>query len=261
MAKKTVITEVQDVEVMESVLEFPQNRAFLTEQLTAEDPSKPEIVNGLKTVDDVFEHYKAKTDKIIRILMPVIKNVQENEGHKYTKIAIPFTDGRINPYPVAATMEDALNTEGVSVKLDIEKTVALSIIDFHWKEHLRSMDELKDSVQAASFEQKDPLVIYKLEAYKLFEQLVYRINEEVLSYLMKGKLIVDGKELEEAKERHTDMSRTRTTRRDDAAKSAAENAGGRQAIETVKREAPKVGRNDICPCGSGKKFKHCHGRF
>jgi len=212
-------------------------------------------------LEDVFEHYNAKMDKFKRILLPVIKDVYSNEGHKYKKISVPFTDGRINPFPVAANLEDAVNTEGSSVKLDIEKTVTLSIIDHNWKEHLRSMDELKDSVQAASFEQKDPLVIYKLEAYNLFEHLVYKINEEVLSYLMKGKLIVDGRELEEAKTQHTDMSKTQTSREDNLARAAAEGAGGRQQIETVKREAPKVGRNDPCPCGSGKKFKHCHGRF
>jgi len=212
-------------------------------------------------LEDVFEHYDAKHERFTRILLPVIKDVYTNEGDKYKKISIPFTDGRPNPYPVAASLEDAVNTEGKSVKLDIEKTVTLSIIDHNWKEHLRAMDELKDSVQAASFEQKDPLVIYKLEAYNLFEQLVYRINEEVLSYLMKGKLIVDGRELEEAKTQHTDMSRTQTSREERAARAAAEGAGGRQVIETVKRDAPKVGRNDPCPCGSGKKFKHCHGRF
>lgn len=209
--------------------------------------------------EDVFEHYVAKMNKVNRILFPVIKNVFESEGNRYTKIAIPFTDGRPNPYPVAANLEDAVKSEGKSVKLDIEKTLTLSIIDHHWKEHLRSMDELKDSVQAASFEQKDPLVVYKLEAYNLFEQLVYRINEDVLSYLMKGKLIVDGRELEEAKPKHTDMSRTQTSREYQQARAAAENASGHQQIETVRRTAPKVGRNDLCPCGSGKKYKHCHG--
>ncbi|MEZ4906410.1 MAG: SEC-C metal-binding domain-containing protein [Saprospiraceae bacterium] len=160
---------------------------------------------------------------------------------------------------MAATLQDAVNTEGKSVQLDIEKTLTLSIIDHNWKEHLRNMDELKDSVQAASFEQKDPLVIYKLEAYNLFEELVTRINEDVLSYLMRGKLIVDGKELEEAKPRQTDMSKTSTSREYERAKSAAEGVSQRPQIETVRRTAPKVGRNDPCPCGSGKKYKHCHG--
>lgn len=210
-------------------------------------------------LDDVFEHYQQKMNKISRILLPYIRNVYENEGHRYTKIVVPFTDGRVNPYPVAASLEDAVNSEGKSIRLDIEKTLTLSILDHHWKEHLRNMDELKDSVQAASFEQKDPLVIYKLEAYKLFEDLVYKINESAMSYLMKGKLMVDGKELEEARPKQTDMSRTRTSREYEQAKAAAENVSNRPQIETVKRSTPKVGRNDLCPCGSGKKYKHCHG--
>lgn len=228
-----------------------------------EDTFESSDANTLATklLEDAFDHYKAKFEKFNRILLPVIKNVYENEGHRYTKISIPFTDGRTNPYPVAAGLKEAVDSEGETVKLDIEKTVTLSIIDHHWKEHLRAMDELKDSVQAASFEQKDPLVIYKLEAYKLFEELIYKMNEEVLSYLMKGKLVVDGQELEEAREQHTDMSRTSTSREDKAARAAAEAAGGRRKIETVKRDTPKVGRNDPCPCGSGKKYKHCHGRF
>lgn len=220
--------------------------------------SKTEDLTDLAK-EDVFDHYVSKMEKVKRILYPVIKNVFESEGHRYTKIAIPFTDGRPNPYPVAAHLEDGVKTEGKSVKLDIEKTLTLSIIDHHWKEHLRNMDELKDSVQGASFEQKDPLVIYKLEAYNLFEELVYRVNEDVLSYLMKGKLIVDGKELEEAKPRHTDMSRTHTSREYQEARAAAEGVSSHQQIETVRRQAPKVGRNDLCPCGSGKKYKHCHG--
>lgn len=209
---------------------------------------------------EVQEHYEAKFDKFKRILLPVIKNVFEHEGHKYKRIAVPFTDGREKPYPVAAALESAVNTEGESVKTDIEKTVSLAIVDLAWKEHLRSMDELKDSVQAASFEQKDPLVIYKIEAYELFEKLIYRINEEIGSYLMKGKLVVDGRELEEARVVATDMSQTRTTREDRSARAAAEGVSRRSKPETVKRSQPKVGRNDPCPCGSGKKYKQCHGK-
>jgi preprotein translocase subunit SecA len=209
---------------------------------------------------EVEDHYKSKSGKIQRILMPVIKNVFEQEGHKYKRIAVPFTDGREKPYPVAAELEKAVETNGQSVISDIEKTVSLSIVDTTWKEHLRAMDELKDSVQAASFEQKDPLVIYKIEAYELFERLIYRINEEFGSYLMKGKLVVDGRELEEARIVTTDMSRTKTTREDRAARAAAEGVSQRSKPETVKREQPKVGRNDPCPCGSGKKYKQCHGK-
>ncbi len=209
---------------------------------------------------EIEEHYQGKTTKIQRILMPVIKNVLENEGHRYKRIAVPFTDGRDKPYPVSANLEEAVNSKGKTIKMDIEKTVSLAIVDQAWKEHLRAMDELKDSVQAASFEQKDPLVVYKIEAYDLFERLIYRINEEMGSYLMKSKLMIDGKELQEARAVTTDMTRTKTSREDQAAKAAAESVSQQARQETVKRVQPKVGRNDLCPCGSGKKYKHCHGQ-
>src|SRR5690606_41513496 len=127
------------------------------------------------------------------------------------------------------------------------------------------MDELKESSQAASFEQKDPLVIYKMEAYDLFENLVFKINRDVCSYLSRGSLLIQGGEqVQEAREQKTDMSRVSTNRaaEDMARKRAAAHAGRPRetAMETVRRDEPKVGRNDPCPCGSGKKYKQCHGR-
>jgi preprotein translocase subunit SecA len=125
------------------------------------------------------------------------------------------------------------------------------------------MDELKESVQAASFEQKDPLVVYKMEAYNLFEELVYLINEETTSYLSKGTIYFsDGSTLEQAREQRTDLSKVSTNRsaEERAARRAAEGVSRRPKPETFKRKDKKVGRNDACPCGSGKKYKHCHGR-
>lgn len=213
--------------------------------------------------DEVTESYERKSEHIKHILLPVIKRVLENEGHRYKRIAIPFTDGRQRPLPIAAELEEAVNTEGGSIMTDIEKAVTLALLDESWKEHLRSMDELKDSVQSASFEQKDPLVIYKMEAYNLFEQLIYKVNYEVCSYLMQGKLIVEGPdgELREAQEQRTDMSKVKTSREEQAMKAAAAAAGRKpQKVETFVRTERKVGRNEPCPCGSGKKYKHCHGR-
>lgn len=213
----------------------------------------------------VQEHYQRKKEQITQLLLPLIKNVYENQGHQYKRIALPFTDGRANPLPIAADLEEGVKSEGKSVMRDIEKAVALALIDDSWKEHLRHMDELKDSVQSASFEQKDPLVVYKMEAYQLFEELIYKINEEVCSYLSKGKLIIPGSgEVREAQQQKTDLSKVRTSRMseaEEAQRAAAESAGrGRQKVETFKRTDKKVGRNDPCPCGSGKKYKQCHGR-
>lgn len=214
--------------------------------------------------EQVQNEYERKRQKITDILMPVIRNVYENEGHRYKRISIPFTDGRKNALPVSADLKQAIDTKGRSVMVDIEKAVSLFLIDDHWKEHLRHMDELKESSQAASFEQKDPLVVYKMEAYDLFESLVYKINMDVCSYLSRGTLLMQGSdEVREAREQKTDLSKTSLSRTDESARKAAAAGAGRRAetvVETVRREEPKVGRNDQCPCGSGKKYKQCHGR-
>ena len=213
--------------------------------------------------DQIQKEYEEKRYKIADILMPLIKDVYEKEGHRYQRIAIPFTDGRKNPLPVSADLKEAVESKGRTVMTDIEKAITLSLIDDHWKEHLRHMDELKESAQAASFEQKDPLVIYKMEAYGLFESLIYKVNEDVCSYLSKGKLMIAGAdEVREARQQRTDLSKVRTSRSEEMARKAAAAAGRRPetVVETVRREEPKVGRNDPCPCGSGKKYKMCHGR-
>ncbi len=214
--------------------------------------------------EQFLQYYDQKSDDISTVLLPIINDVHENQP-RYKDILTPFTDGRKNPLPIAANIKNAVESNGKTIVTDIEKAVSLALIDDSWKEHLRSMDELKDSVQSASFEQKDPLVVYKMEAYNLFEGLVNKVNEEVTSYLSKGTLIFSGgTTLEEAKQRQTDFSKTNTntTERseDVAARRAAQGVSRRKKPTTFKREEKKVGRNEPCPCGSGKKFKRCHGR-
>ncbi len=226
-----------------------------------EAPMK-ELVKMLQ--DQTMEFYDTKFGRISELLMPVIKRVHETDGNRYKRIAVPFTDGGRRQLPISADLKTAVDTKGKSVIRDIEKAVSLAIIDENWKEHLRGMDELKDSVQAASFEQKDPLVIYKMEAYNLFERLVYSINEEVSSYLMRGRLLIAmDSELQEAREQRTDLSKTTVNNREEQARRAAAEGVSRPERakpETFVREEKKIGRNDLCPCGSGKKFKQCHGR-
>ena len=224
------------------------------------EASLQELTENLQ--EQTTDFYNVKFDRIVEILMPVIKRVHGEEGNRYKRIAVPFTDGTKRSIPIAADMQEAIDTDGKSVIKDIEKAVSLAIIDENWKEHLRSMDELKDSVQAASFEQKDPLVIYKMEAYELFERLIYSINEEVSSYLMKGRLLINANEnLQEAKQVKTDLSKTQTSRAQQAQRAAAEAVSAPRAKpETFKRTEKKVKRNDPCPCGSGKKYKQCHGK-
>jgi preprotein translocase subunit SecA len=211
--------------------------------------------------EQFFEFYDRKTHAIVDVLLPIVKNVHENQGSKYKRIAIPFTDGN-KMLPISADLEAAVKSNGKSIMRDIEKAVTLAIIDDKWKEHLRAMDELKDSVQAATFEQKDPLVVYKVEAYNLFEDFVFLVNEEATSYLSKGTVVFrDGTSVQEAREQKTDLSKVQTNRSGEvAARAAAEGVSRRSKPQTVKRVEKKVGRNEACPCGSGKKYKHCHGR-
>lgn len=219
--------------------------------------------------EEVLEAYDRKEDAMKQILMPVIESVYEKEGHKYKRILVPYVSPGHQELPVSANLEDAVENQGETIMRDIEKTVTLSLIDENWKEHLRAMDELKDSVQSASFEQKDPLVIYKMEAYELFESFIYKVNQEVTSYLFNGKLLLpqDRKQIQGAREQKTDMSKMKMGRAQDpeemARRRAAAQAGQgpeAQQVETFVREGDKVGRNDPCPCGSGKKYKHCHGK-
>ena len=211
-------------------------------------------------------YYHRKSEHIQEVLFDHIKNVHETQGNRFKRIIVPFTDGRTNPYMITAEMEEAYNSKGKTIMRDIEKAVTLSIIDEKWKEHLRAMDELKESVQSASFEQKDPLVIYKMEAYKLFESLVMEINTDVSSYLAKGTLVFsDGTTLEQAREMRAISNKTKTNtdrEQEDLArrKAAMEANQSSVKVETIRRQEPKVGRNDACPCGSGKKYKNCHGR-
>jgi len=223
------------------------------------EASEDEIIEQYQA--QVFEHYKRKTEKITEILLPIVKSVHENEGHKYKRITIPYVDHKEKALNIAAELEDAVESEGESIMKDVEKAVVLALIDDNWKEHLRSMDELRDSVQSASFEQKDPLVIYKKEAYELFEELIYKLNVDVCSYLMRGKLLLGRPEdVQEAKQKKTDFKNVSTNKGEVARKKAAAAAGSRAKVETFKRVERKVGRNDPCPCGSGKKYKQCHGK-
>jgi len=222
-----------------------------------------ELVDQLKQQFKTF--YDRKYQQISEMIMPQIQNVYDTQRDRYKRILLPFTDGSTHPLNVTADLEQAVKSKGKSVVRDIQQAVTLSIIDEKWKNHLRSMDELKDSSQAASFEQKDPLVVYKMEAYKLFESLIMEINESVTSYLAKGGLAINTN-VQQAREEKTNLKATRTNRAADEGermqRAAAQSVGqsaAQQKPETFRRDDKKVGRNDLCPCGSGKKYKQCHG--
>ncbi len=219
------------------------------------EDSAENLVNEF--TEQVLEGYERKKSFIVQNVMPVIERVYKEEGHQFKNIAIPFSDGQKTLQSVA-NLEKAIETKGKSIIENIEKSISLALVDNAWKEHLRAMDELKESTQAASFEQKDPLVIYKMEAYGLFKELVGAINQDVTSFLYRGNIPLGGEQdVREARTQRTDMSKLSSNR---DAKAAAAAAGRRRKQETFKRSEKKVGRNDPCPCGSGKKYKQCHGK-
>ncbi|MBL0912147.1 MAG: preprotein translocase subunit SecA [Bacteroidia bacterium] len=212
-------------------------------------------------LDKVHETYRARMEHIRQTAMPVISDVFKNQGHQYTNIVIPVTDG-IRGFQTVVNLEKAFRTEGKELTLSIEKGIMLALIDNVWKEHLRDIDDLKQSVQNAVFEQKDPLLIYKLESFNVFKEMVNRLNEDVVSFLMKAFLASGNQQEVREAPVAPKQEKLQTSR--------PEEDGGAQAqeiaeeplpkpVQTPVRAAVKVGRNDACPCGSGKKYKNCHG--
>ena len=207
----------------------------------------------------VYDHYKAKLQQLSEQAYPVMERVFLEHGDRFQNIAIPFTDGNKN-INVVAPLRKCYETKGREVGLSFEKSITLAVIDNAWKEHLRAMDDLKESVQNASYEQKDPLLIYKLESFNLFDQLLVRISQEIVSFLNKGRIPVADEPQRQVREAQLPQSDAKklTTGRQEVA------GGGRQVTQGGKGSQPirvekKVGRNDPCPCGSGKKYKNCHG--
>ena len=205
----------------------------------------------------VYDHYKEKLQKIAEQAYPVIERVYLEHGDRFQNIAIPFTDGK-KTINIVAPLKKCYETRGREVGLSFEKGITLAVIDNAWKEHLRAMDDLKESVQNASYEQKDPLLIYKLESFNLFDQLLVRISEEIVTFLNIGKLpIAEETDLKEAKLPESDAKKLQTGRQEVGR--GRQMAPGKPTNEPYRAEK-KVGRNDPCPCGSGKKYKNCHGR-
>ena len=208
--------------------------------------------------------FKRKTDRIQAVGWPVIKDVFETQGDRYERIMVPITDGK-RVYNIPCNLKEAYDTECKSVVKEFEKAILLHVIDECWKENLRALDELKHSVQNASYEQKDPLVIFKLESVKLFDDMVNQMNNRIVGTLMRGQIPeIQREEVREAAPEQ--RSQRYTEQKDDLtnpAQRAAANQDTRQNAEARRQPIHKEklpGRNDPCPCGSGKKFKNCHGR-
>jgi preprotein translocase subunit SecA len=260
-----IVTEYKDLNNYEG-LHLEIIRLFSVDIETTEDEFAGKSVNAL--VDTIFsevsEFYKRKSEAIAQQAFPVLKEVYDSRGNAIENIVVPFTDG-IQGLQVAVPLKKSIQNKGMEVVKSFEKNVTLYLIDDAWKEHLREMDELKQSVQNAVYEQKDPLLVYKFEAFELFRQMLTTVNKEIVSFLFRGGIAApqQPEEVQEARPQpKTDLRKMRTSKPE-----LVTEGGGNPMLDDMReaqkatpvRVEQKIGRNDPCPCGSGKKYKNCHG--
>ena len=215
--------------------------------------AKPEDLSDA-LCNHMQEVYERRMNTLAEKVYPFLKQIFEKQGSMYQNIAIPISDGR-KMLTLSVNLEKAYNTQGKEIAKALSRTIILYQIDEHWKQHLREMDDLRTSVQNAAYEQKDPLVVYKLESYNLFASMLEDLNKDVLSFLLRAFVpLRDESEARpaQAPRRRTDMSQMQTRRNDLV-------TNGEQKANAPVHVEKKVGRNDPCPCGSGKKYKNCHG--
>lgn len=228
----------------------------------------------LSLYNQVMEMYDRKNGRLIEAVLPFILQVKVNEGNRYQNVALPITDG-IKVMQLGVNIDEALDSEGKTIITNIEKNIVLGMIDNEWKEHLREMDELRKSSYNATIEQKDPLLIYKLESFNLFKAMMNRLNEEISSFLIKAQLPVaeESTQIKTTNQQITQDNYSKASTNNHAVSSVSSEFNGREGyreamesshVEKPKQQPiiaePKIGRNDACPCGSGKKFKQCHGK-
>ncbi len=238
-----------------------------------EETFKKTDVNSLidKLYNEATEKYNLHKGELQKQAIPVFKNIRLTQGSHIENVVVPFSDGR-KGLNVLANLDKTLSSNGAELANSLEKTITLAVIDDAWKEHLRAMDDLKQSVQTAYLEQKDPLIIYKMEAYNQFSNMNTEVNKNIVSFLCHSSIPIqqENAPLKEGRQQKTDMSKMRANKDevDNAGQDYAANEkdkfepGGPEVA--IKHEpikvAPKIGRNDACPCGSGKKYKQCHGK-
>ena len=241
--------------------------------LAMECPFSEEDFDNIKREDleersfqSALATFKRKTDRIESVAWPIIKEVEENQGAIYERIMVPITDGK-RVYNIPCNLKEAYRTEGKDVVKQFERVIMLHIIDDCWKENLRQLDELRHSVQNASYEQKDPLLIFKLESAKLFDSMVNDMNNRISSILTRGQIpeMQRQEEVQEAAPEQPTQRQNYTEEKVDLDDIAQQEAANQDTREIEENHTPLVkdkmpGRNDPCPCGSGKKFKNCHGK-
>jgi preprotein translocase subunit SecA len=219
-----------------------------------------------KLFAEAMDVYKRKTERMTQQIMPVLQNIYQQRGDSVTNVAIPFSDGK-RGFNVVVDLKETLSNSGKELIKEFEKNITLAIIDEEWKNHLRAVDDLKQEVQLATYEQKDPIVIYKKEAFNLFTNMISNVNRDIASFLFKGQL----PQTEPGQMKEADQPQKAYAKKIQEGRGALEQNPSSQSNEQQpqqpieKKPEPirvgdKVGRNDLCPCGSGKKFKKCHGK-
>jgi preprotein translocase subunit SecA len=249
---------------LEVIVNFGMDTSISQEEFAKENENNLSV----KLYNEASANYQSQRKELGKRVLPVFGNIRQNQGQHIQNVVVPFTDGK-KGVQVLANLDKTLSSEGIEMSNAVEKTITLAFIDDAWKEHLRAMDDLKQSVQTAHYEQKDPLVIYKGEAYMLFKQMDSGVNKDIVNFLCHADIPVEQKpaDIKEGREQKTDMSRMRSNKAEVEAAGDDYAANERDQYHDptpVKQEpvkvGPKIGRNDPCPCGSGKKYKNCHGR-
>ena len=265
----SIVGEAREVMDYEG-LQMDVMQVFAMEVPFTEEEFRSTRENDLadKVAEEALETFKRRMETLQKVAYPVIKNVYEERGAMYENILIPITDGK-RAYNVAVNLKNAYETECREVVREFEKRMLLFVIDDEWKEHLRQLDELKQSVQNASYEQKDPLLIYKLESFNIFKAMLDRFNRRAIAILLRGQIPTrDPQEVRQAHaQQRQDYSRYRTQKDAVSRAAAASGQAAAAARDTREQQRPEPIRvekkprpNDPCPCGSGKKYKQCHGK-
>jgi preprotein translocase subunit SecA len=249
------------------IMNFGVDTAISADELDKEDLN----ILANRLYYEAKDHYNHKNELMNQQTLPVIKNIRKEQGAHIINVAVPFTDGKKGMQAIA-NLDKTIQTNGAELTNALERNITLALIDDAWKEHLRAMDDLRQSVQTAGYEQKDPLVIYKIEAFGAFKQMDDQVNKDIVSFLAHCSIPAEQNQptrITEERRRRTDMSKMRQRKEEFAGAGAgSEYLSGENEYndpsENIKQEpirvGPKVGRNDLCPCGSGKKYKNCHGK-
>jgi preprotein translocase subunit SecA len=240
--------------------DFDLIRSFSIDSPVTSDDFKKENTDFIidKVYSKVLDTYKRKVESISQQAYPVLKDVYERASHTYENVVVPISDG-VKVFQVITNLKATVDSGGKELAKAYEKSVVLATIDDAWKEHLREMDELKQSVQNATYEQKDPLLIYKFESYELFKTMLIKVNKDIVSTLMKGHIPTQDPEQVKEAQRRRNVENLKTSRTDSHMSNLAGGINQKERKTEPVRVDKKVGRNDPCPCGSGKKYKHCHG--